>query len=308
VFLNLSIIISLFSTQVLAWGPAAHLSFSNHIFDIIHFIPQEIAVLISNFRFDYLYGSIAADIIIGKKFTKYIYNCHNFKIGLKLMNLAETPSQRAFVYGYLSHLAADTIAHNYFIPIQNLKYPKMRIQRHAYWEIRFDQYFKSSIWQLLTKVLEKSSCAINDKLMDSVLKNTIFSFKTNKTIFSKMLTIQKFRKLQKAIQHVNRFSQKNIAANFISECKKMSIAAILDFFINGINSSIYKLDPMGQKILKQSKNLKKSLRIMSKKKSLTKNAYYEHIKNFRDNILKNYFSELISYEFLKKIKPVKLCQ
>ena len=134
-------------TKALAWAPATHLFYAKEIFSFLNLLPPSISQLIQEFRLDFLYGCIAADITIGKAYVEYLYNCHNFDVGLGLLSHAKTPSERAFVYGYLSHLAADTVSHNYFVPYQNISQLEGRAKFvHAFWEVSVDQYFSEVAW------------------------------------------------------------------------------------------------------------------------------------------------------------------
>jgi hypothetical protein len=65
---------------------------------------------------DFLYGSVAADISLAKKYVPEGRHCHHWHIGEEIFETAETERLRAVGLGYLSHLAADTIAHNFFVP------------------------------------------------------------------------------------------------------------------------------------------------------------------------------------------------
>ena len=40
---------------------------------------------------------------------------------------------------FLAHLAADTVAHNYFVPYQTVVSFHRSRTRHAYWELRYEQ-------------------------------------------------------------------------------------------------------------------------------------------------------------------------
>lgn len=78
-------------------------------------ITETIYALLRKYRHDFLYGNLMADIIIGKKFLPKDKNPHSWDTALNLLESAKTPQQRAFVYGYMSHLAADTVAHGRFM-------------------------------------------------------------------------------------------------------------------------------------------------------------------------------------------------
>ena len=64
----------------------------------------------------FLYGSVAADISFAKKYAPEGRHCHDWKVGEEILAAAESDAMRAVAYGYLAHLAADTVAHNLFVP------------------------------------------------------------------------------------------------------------------------------------------------------------------------------------------------
>jgi hypothetical protein len=53
---------------------------------------------------------------------------------------AATDAERAFALGYLSHLAADTIAHNHYVPYHLARYARSKGPRALYWEMRADRF------------------------------------------------------------------------------------------------------------------------------------------------------------------------
>ena len=53
---------------------------------------------------------------LGKKFFVFARLAHNWKVGFALRDEAKTDENRACAYGYLAHLAADTISHTEYVP------------------------------------------------------------------------------------------------------------------------------------------------------------------------------------------------
>jgi len=92
-----------------AWGPGFHLQLGTSLLGNLSLLPVSVAALIGSFPNDFLYGSIAADITLGKKFTHYMFHCHRWHVGKRLLEEASSDSQRACAYGYISHLAADAV-------------------------------------------------------------------------------------------------------------------------------------------------------------------------------------------------------
>ena len=79
-----------------AWGPATHLELGWDILNHLKPLPLFLQELLSKFPYDYLYGNISADIVIGKNLTQQVKHCHNWRIGLKVMKSAKTDPQKAF--------------------------------------------------------------------------------------------------------------------------------------------------------------------------------------------------------------------
>jgi len=100
--------------EAFAWGAGIHLQLGSAVINNLQVIRPDIASLIAAYPHDFLYGCLAADITIGKKFTHYLLHC-TLRIGLKVLDNAELPP-RSRAPRLLAHLAADTIAHNYFVP------------------------------------------------------------------------------------------------------------------------------------------------------------------------------------------------
>src|SRR3990172_707585 len=174
----------------LAWGPATHLELGEAILKHAVVINPGIMELILKFPHGFLYGNIGADIVVGKNLVEELKHCHNWRMGFKLLRKSELSYQKAFAYGYLSHLAADTVAHNHFIPEMMIRSFSARTLRHAYWELRFDALADKGVWEIPKKMVKRVH-RDNDRLLRSSLEGTPLSFGTNKTIFSSILTLNR---------------------------------------------------------------------------------------------------------------------
>ncbi|MBI4404979.1 MAG: zinc dependent phospholipase C family protein [Deltaproteobacteria bacterium] len=274
-----------------AWAPATHLYFARELFQFSHLLPVSIRMLITQFRPDYLYGCIAADITLGKAFVDYIYNCHNFDVGLSLLGHARHDAEKAFVYGYLSHLAADTVSHNYFIPYQNVEHFDDGRFKHAYWEVRLDTYFGDRVWHEVEEIMRNPRTHAHDRLMDSALRDTIFSFRTNRIFFSSMLAIQRFKKWQAIIKNVNRFSMRQFHSHHLAEYNKLALSGIIRFLSEGKKSRVYLVDPTGAKVMEEAATVRKMLKEMKRAGHLTEQVHQEECQRFRSHVRKLYFED-----------------
>lgn len=99
-----------------AWTPGTHVYLGESLLANLHLLPVATAELLRAFPFDFLYGNIAADSSIAKKYAPVGRHSHYWQVGQEIHDLAESDALRAFGLGYLCHLAADVVAHNFFVP------------------------------------------------------------------------------------------------------------------------------------------------------------------------------------------------
>ena len=247
-----------------AWGPATHLELGNAILNNTGLLSAPARALIEAFPFDFLYGNISADIVVGKNLCEELKHCHNWKIGFKLKNKTESDSQKAFALGYLSHLAADTIAHNHFIPEMMIRSFSARTLRHIYWELRFDAMADKKVW-LLPKKMIKRIHTDNDRLLDSIFEGTPLSFRTNKTIFSSLMNLNKFEHWHRMLTHLSRSSRWTLEEDVKRRYFIASLDAITDLLVNSQKASCLKKDPTGKHNLNAALLMRKKLVVIKKK-------------------------------------------
>ena len=216
--------------------------------------------LIEKFPFDYLYGNISADIVVGKKYAGKLKNCHNWNVGFKVFEKASSPSQKAFALGYLSHLAADTIAHNYYIPERIIFSFSTRTLRHTYWELRFGSFVEKEIWQL-PKMIAKDVHQDNDNLLKSVFENNnFFSFKTNKTIFSSILLLKRMNSWHRMMNGLSTRSKWVLKREEKDKYFQLSYKAVSDLLTLWGDAPCLNEDPTGWEKLKKAKIWRKKLK------------------------------------------------
>lgn len=281
----------LFPADAFAWAPATHLYFAKELLHFSHLLPEAVRTLLTTYRVDFLYGCMAADITIGKAYVEYIYNCHNFDVGLSLLERTRNPAEEAFVYGYLSHLACDTVSHNYFVPFQNVKHYDQATFRHAYWEVRLDQHFGDRVWHEVQEIIANKRTHAHDRLLDEALRDTIFSFRTNKILFSSMLAIQRLRKWQSFVKTVNHRSPLQFENKHLDEYNRLAVSAMIRFFTDWKESPVYRVDPTGAKTMEESMQVRKMLRSLKRARQLTPAIHHEECRRFRDHVTKLYFRD-----------------
>ncbi|MCD6581747.1 MAG: zinc dependent phospholipase C family protein [Desulfuromusa sp.] len=245
-----------------AWGAGVHLGLGLRLLAAPEALPAALQALLATHPMDFLYGCIAADITLGKKHTHHLEHCHNWRIGLKLLQQSkhESPAAEACAYGYLAHLAADTIAHNYFVPYKLAMTYNTVLLNHAYWEIRADIGVRDETWET-AQLLAKRDNRPLDQMLNKVLSPTIFSFRTNKKIFNSMMLITRLQNWHKLINTIANRSKWEFDENEHREYMAMGLVAI-----NGIlgdkNSPYWNADPTGDRALTAATLIRKNMNLL----------------------------------------------
>ncbi|MCB1214268.1 MAG: zinc dependent phospholipase C family protein, partial [Deltaproteobacteria bacterium] len=242
-----------------AWGPGAHMSYALSVLEQLKSLHPQIASLLGTNPQVFLYGTIAADIILGKKYAGELYHCHNWKVAFDLLDKAQTDREKTFIYGYLSHLAVDTVAHNFYVPYKIIFSYKHRTLKHTYWEMRFDEKMDPKVWQTLGELSESEYLDLDD-FLQSHLKRTLFSFKTNKRIFNSLLLLQRMKRWRRASELLSKRSIYELKISEVEEFKKLCLEVVIEFLKNPKKSRVLRADPSGKLKLLYAKEIVQDLK------------------------------------------------
>jgi hypothetical protein len=258
----------LFPSSAFAWGPGTHVELAMGALGAGAAIAPIIRDIIRKFPEAFIYGMASPDIVIGKKYAGYIHHCHNWRMGWLILHEAETDRQRAAAYGYLSHLAADVVAHNYFIPVKIVLSYDARLLSHTYWEMRFDLGVADFAWDKL-KMITELEIEEFDLLLERVLQKTLFSFSTNKRIFNSILMLQKMRGLRASLMLYASKSRFEIEQEGREHYFDLALESVLDFLSDPEKAPCLEIDPTGDKKISYAKNLRRRVREMVGREIMT---------------------------------------
>lgn len=252
-------LICLIPADAFAWGAGVHLNLGMKLLAAPGALPMALQGLLTAHPLDYLYGCIAADIILGKKYTHYLEHCHNWRIGQMILEQAQKQgaAAEACAYGYLSHLAADTIAHNYFVPYKLSMTYNSVLLNHAYWEIRADASVGKDAWESAQKIARRDNSQ-HDLMLSRILSDTIFSFSTNKQIFNSMLLVTRLRRWRKGIHSMSKRSHWEFDREEHREYMNLASEAITSI-LSDPGSLYWRADPTGERALTAASLIRKNL-------------------------------------------------
>jgi Zinc dependent phospholipase C len=209
-----------------AWGPLTHMYLGNELLSFSPLIPAGILALLRKHKQDFLYGNLMADMILGKKYLPDDKSSHSWDVGLKLLDQAKTWPERSFAYGYLSHLAADSVAH------EALTDEKGNMG-HTWVEMKADSLIDKIYW-FQTVLISKKVRKRSDLLLEHSLDRYMFSFKTNKRLYRSMVFLSFLNKKRKT----------GVDRDLISELHDESIARMLDLLQHGTESLVLHKNPL----------------------------------------------------------------
>jgi hypothetical protein len=259
-----------------AWTPGTHIYLGESVLANLPVLPAAIADLLRSYPFDFLYGNIAADSSIAKHYAPLGRHCHYWHVGQEIHDLAESDAMRAFGLGYLCHLSADTIAHNYFVPRQLMLTSSTARVGHSYWETRVEAHLGDAYARAAKDVilLDHSEA---DAHLDRLIAPTIFSVRTNRRLFRGMVRLTETSSWQRASQVAREYSRWALADQDVERHLGLSFDYMIEL-LGGSSASAHQLDPSGERPLKAAKELRRRvLRAAGRRNpSRLRDAAHEH--------------------------------
>lgn len=251
------LILVFFPEPAWAFGPATHIFLGRQILDSLYFLPEAMRILLRGHPQSFLYGSVAADISFAKKYVPAGRHSHFWHVGEELLETAGNDRLRAVALGYLSHLAADTIAHNFFVPRQLMLTSSTKALGHSYWEHRMDAHLGDLYSAIAREVVMEYDHSEADNLFDRVLSGTIFSFETNRRIFRGMIRIQDNERWQAAFDRVLQGSRWDLAEDTVDDYVSRAFDFVVDYLRRRRHSMPAALDPTGEFNLRLAKKVRR---------------------------------------------------
>lgn len=238
-----------------AWGPGMHILVGTEILGALSLLPAAVAGLLRRYPYDYLYGCIAADITFGKKYAPVDKHCHHWHVGEELLDAADTESTRACALGYLTHLAGDTVAHNFFLPRRLLATSNTQAIGHSYWEHRIDIHLGQAYLAAARHLVMEFNHSHNDELIDRVLARAVFSFQTNQRIFRGMIRLADHDTWQAVFDRLLEHSRWDVTDAEVIDWLRRTFDYSTDYLVARSESLAATLDPTGEEALQTAKRL-----------------------------------------------------
>ena len=238
-----------------AWTPGTHIYLAESVLANLHQLPTAVADLLRSFPFDFLYGNIAADTSMAKKYAPVGRHCHAWHVGQEIYDQAATDPLRAFGLGYLSHLAADTVAHNYFVPRQLVLTSSTTALGHSYWESRFETHLGDAYARTAKEVILQDH-GVSDAHLDGILSPTLFSVRTNRRLFRGMVHLTESQSWQWAFQIIAENSRWDLPTTDVERHMAVAFQYVMES-LGEQDAAARRLDPSGEQALGMAKQMRR---------------------------------------------------
>jgi len=249
--------LALSPSDLFAWTPATHIHIGEAVLRSLALLPAGTAALLRTFPADFLYGSIAADTSMAKKYAPTGRHCHSWVVGFEIYERARDEAMRAFALGYLSHLAADVVAHNFFVPRQLTVTSSTSALGHSYWESRFETHLGDAAARRARDVILLDH-ARADAHLDDILSPTIFSTRTNRRLFRGMVHVTDSESWQRIYRIMADNSRWGLSRPEVEVHLTRSFEYVMDLLERLDRSESYQFDPSGDDALRLAKRLRRA--------------------------------------------------
>ncbi len=240
-----------------AWTPGTHVFLGEAVLGALHLLPAAVAALLRAYPRDFLYGSIAADTSIAKKYVPAGRHCHSWAIGREIFERAYDDRLRAFALGYQAHLAADAVAHNYFVPRQLAVTASTSALGHSYWESRFETHLGEEPPRRARELILLDH-GVADGHLDAILSPTIFSTPTNRRIFRGMVHAADSESWQRVFAVMTEKSRWDLSDDEVDAQLARAFDYVIDWLLRGERSEPFRLDPSGDEQLRAAKRVRRA--------------------------------------------------
>jgi len=259
--MGLVIAVILFDPQpAFAWGPVTHVALGIQVLATVITPAHALQAALAKLPEVFLYGSLAPDIVQGRRLQSRLRrHSHNWSTGLGLLESARGEREKTFAYGYLAHLAADVVAHNFFLPARYVGRFDRGLASHIYNEACFDSLYEADYRDLLLKLIGLDFSAL-DAILNRAIDSPLVSFPAHRMIFEGGLKrIRQWHRVIRAIGGDAGIERAEAELFALASCG--AIAGTLD---HRGEAPCCRYDPMGAEAVRSALASRRSLQRLTR--------------------------------------------
>ena len=233
-----------------AWGPGVHMVSALSVLRDVKALSPSIASIISSCPREYLYGCLSADFFVGKSTGKQTGYPHTWEGGFTFLDAAADDRRQAFAYGFLSHLAADVVAHHFYIPSLIDRYRSQKRMRHLYWELRAD-YLMGPVYTRMARELLRMDHQGCDDLLRFAAAEKTRGFAVKKHLYRRSVTLSDYWYTTRDVLSTGRDGRWKTAKGYayVAYMTTLSCLVVKRFLREPHSSPCLEFNPLGRKSL-----------------------------------------------------------
>ena len=256
----ISLILAAIYLQIACWGSATHIELAEDILADPDQLDPELADLLTRYRHDFLTGNVLADAVIGKKLSLHRRLAHDWTGAFNLLNNAQDHHHKALAYGFLTHLAADTVAHNTYIPSLIEESQSSIGLGHLYWEVRLDQLVSTAHRRTVRRLI-KNHRPDHSQIVSDHLCPRIRFYDLNRNVFAGVNRLTNGGKFNKAWTFFQETSRWQLVAQTADHHKAEAKTRMIDLLNKKHQSKLLDQDPNGFATLDDLKKSRRRIRV-----------------------------------------------
>jgi len=252
--------IALSAPPAFAWGPVTHIFLGAQVLASVSTLEEPLQAILLAMPDAFLYGSLAPDIVQGRRLQSRLRrHSHNWATGFGLLSAARGSEEQAFALGYLAHLGADVVAHNFYLPTRWIGRFNSTIASHILSEARFDSMQDATYRETLLRLMALDFRGLDRKLR-SQIDSPLLPFRAQKRIFEGgMRRIREWHRVVAAIGRVKASDRQDVEVFCTASC-----SAIEGLLRDGDEAPACRFDPMGQRALRNAQRARRTLQRLAR--------------------------------------------
>jgi len=237
----------------LAWGPGVHLMAGNFVLANADLLPRALAGLLPAWRDAFLYGCLSADIFVGKGSRLRPGHSHDWDVAFAMLGPGNSAKLQAYAFGYLTHLAADVVAHNYYVPNMLARTPATGTLSHVYLEMQADRMIGWDPKQ--ARALFKRRNAEADRLLLASTGKNRSLFLLRKKVFRQGLVMSDQPEMRQFLVSADKMLPRVAGRNTFAVMFDLTLRVVMDFLHHPQDAPVLAYDPTGGRRLRQVKRM-----------------------------------------------------
>jgi len=238
-----------------AWGPVTHIALGVQVLANVITPDHPLRAALLAFPDVFLYGSLAPDIVQGRRLQSRLRrHSHNWATAASLLKAAPDDEERAFAYGYLAHLAADVVAHNFFLPARFVGRFDSGVASHILAEARFDSFHDKGFRDQLAGLMNADFSEL-DSILKEAIDSPFIAFEAHRGIFGGALKrIRQFDSVVRSLGGPSESERRDV--ELFTAASSSAIAGMLSQPEHGAAS---RFDPMGEEAVRSALKTRRDL-------------------------------------------------